>query len=696
VSTGTPIKVAIIGGGCAAMTTAFELSRAEHQGRYEVTVYQMGWRLGGKGASGRGVAGRIEEHGLHIWMGWYENAFRIMRETYEELGRDPSAPLATWLDAFSPMERLGVIDRVGSDEWVPWTALLPAMAGLPGDPLPSGQTWNVSHYLARSVDLLTILFRTFQDGQAGTNPASPPPSPEDSTDALARMMRYGELATLAGMIQAVSMIGGLIQATVPIAPSLILDVLDGVAKNGRRIIESRIGDDLALRRIWQIIDVTIATLRGLVRHGVATDPRGFDCIDQYECREWLLANGASESSLDSGYIRGLYDLGFSYEDGDPARPSMSAGQAIRGTLRMFFTYRGAFFWRMNAGMGDVVFAPLYELLVRRGVRFEFFHTLRNVRLGDDGSPHVSALEMDVQARTTDGSPYRPLVDVHGLPCWPSEPVYEQLEGGERLRESRPNFESPDATPVVASKVLEVSKDFDFVVLGVGLGAVPQVCSEILASNRKWKTMTEKVKTVATQAFQLWLSDDMPALGWNGGPVALTGFVEPFDTWADMTHLLPREAWNGHKPQSIAYFCNAIQEPIPNPDAQAFAHDNAVEFLQKHIRHLWPLAVGSDGFAWDRLVAGDGSPLQGVARFDTQFWRANTEPSDRYVLSVPGSTKFRISPLDRTYDNFTVAGDWTSCGFNAGCVEGAVMSGRLAANALSGLPRLEDIIGYDHP
>lgn len=50
----TPIRVAIIGGGCAGISTAFELSRPEHRGKYEVTVYQAGWRLGGKGASGRG------------------------------------------------------------------------------------------------------------------------------------------------------------------------------------------------------------------------------------------------------------------------------------------------------------------------------------------------------------------------------------------------------------------------------------------------------------------------------------------------------------------------------------------------------------------------------------------------------------------------------------------------------------------
>ena len=72
------------------------------------------------------------------------------------------------------------------------------------------------------------------------------------------------------------------------------------------------------------------------------------------------------------------------------------------------------------------------------------------------------------------------------------------------------------------------------------------------------------------------------------------------------------------------------------------------------------------------------------------------PSDRYSLSLPGSLVYRISHLDPTYDNLTIAGDWTDCGFNAGCVEAAVMSGRLAAHALSLSPPLAAIVGYDHP
>jgi uncharacterized protein with NAD-binding domain and iron-sulfur cluster len=61
-------KIVILGGGMAALTTAFELTNAKDwQERFEsITVYQLGWRLGGKGASGRGPHARIEEHGLHL------------------------------------------------------------------------------------------------------------------------------------------------------------------------------------------------------------------------------------------------------------------------------------------------------------------------------------------------------------------------------------------------------------------------------------------------------------------------------------------------------------------------------------------------------------------------------------------------------------------------------------------------------
>jgi hypothetical protein len=129
--------------------------------------------------------------------------------------------------------------------------------------------------------------------------------------------------------------------------------------------------------------------------------------------------------------------------------------------------------------------------------------------------------------------------------------------------------------------------------------------------------------------------------------------------------------------------------------------NAISFLNHDVAHLWPRAQRAPGeFRWEALVdhggAAFGAAVSDEKRFDSQFWTANVNPSDRYALSLPGSLEHRISPLDDTYDNLTIAGDWTASGFNAGCVEAAVMSGLLAAHAISLSPRLEDIIGYDHP
>src|SRR5213595_157652 len=92
--TGTKTRVAIIGGGPSALAAAFELTATpELEARHEITIYQPGWRLGGKCASGRNQdrGSRIEEHGLHVWFGCYDNAFSIIRRCYAELESRPEA-----------------------------------------------------------------------------------------------------------------------------------------------------------------------------------------------------------------------------------------------------------------------------------------------------------------------------------------------------------------------------------------------------------------------------------------------------------------------------------------------------------------------------------------------------------------------------------------------------------------------------
>ncbi len=483
-----PAEVAIIGGGCASMATAFELTRPEHEGRYHVTVYQQGWRLGGKGASGRGPSGRIEEHGLHLWLGYYDNAFRLLRECYAELGRDPkTSPMADWRDAIYPEERVGLVDRSPDGSWSNWVASFPPIPGEPGDPR-DGSLYSVQDYMQRTTQLIISLLASVQEREGDRDVEGQPAqdfaadlrglAPDAILGTIGRFLRYGQLATLAAVTQGAQLLADVIKSIPGIPTSQALRLIDAVSTGAQSLLKSAIDTDPETRRLWEILDLALASLRGAVRFGLATDPQGFDAINDYDMREWLRLNGASDLTLNSAFVRGLYDLGFAYEHGDTDRPAIAAGVGLRGTARMLFTYKGSLFWKMRAGMGDVVFAPYYEVLKRRGVSFKFFHRLENVRLVDEAKlepgekSYVESLDFDVQAEVEGGGEYEPLVDIRDLPCWPSAPDFAQLVDGERLEQEQWRFESHWDRRKAESTILRVTEDFDFVVLGVSLGAIP--------------------------------------------------------------------------------------------------------------------------------------------------------------------------------------------------------------------------------
>jgi len=730
-------RVAIIGGGCAGLATAYQLTRPELRGQYDVTVYQYGHRLGGKGASGRGRGDRIEEHGIHVWMGCYENAFRMMRDVYEQCERAGLAGRKrTWRDAFTPLPQVGLAHWEPAVGWEVWSTYFPPLPGVPGDPLvasgdvpgPFGSASNpfsVAGYLERIlVGLSGLLEATYFSG----GQRRPPPSSDAEqwaqvqrpTDRLARIVAGG-LRSLASPVSTLLALETLLSTRAVAGREPMW--LESLTLVGRAIREALGGSDTADRDVQrgaEVADLMLASARGVISHGLLVDPRGFDAIDDWDFRDWLARHGAAATSVNSAFVRGLYNLMFAYRGGDHRRPALSAAVGLRVCVRMFFTYRESLYYRMRAGMGDIVFTPLYLALRERGVKFEFFHRLERLRLGQSPSnpPHVEALEFAVQAKVRDDEAYDPLVDVRGLGCWPSEPRWEQLVDakGAALRDTLgdANFEMNHERRHVARKTLRVGHDFDLVVVAVGMGELSHSCSELPARIPRFARMLEHVETVATQALQVWARPTMAQLGWTRGTVMLTGFHHPFDSWTDMTPLLPEESFDdaglaSGLPQALAYFCNVLPAG-PEPDgseAQAEAAEmavrqNSIEFLDRQIGHLWPNAVDDAGhFRWDQLVATGAMPGRSVGSgpdaIDGQYYRANVNPSDRYILSLPGSSQHRISPLEVHVRNMTIAGDWTHCGINVGCIEAAVMSGKLAARALTGtLPAFEEIVGYDHP
>jgi uncharacterized protein with NAD-binding domain and iron-sulfur cluster len=452
-------------------------------------------------------------------------------------------------------------------------------------------------------------------------------------------------------------------------------------------------------RTWYGVALAIAAIRGIVADGLLTDPRGLGAINDEEYLVWLRRHGGPPDLAEFSIVRSLYDMVFGFVGGDPARPSLSAGTAVLFGGKTLFDYRGSVFWKMAAGMGDIVFAPLYEALEKRGVAFEFFHRVDHLHTAKDGR-RIGAVTVGRQARLVPGrARYDPLVLSKGLPCFPSIPRVEQLADADGI-ESHPLESHWCLWPDAEHRVLREGSDFDLLVFAIPPGMAAHTCTELAVERPEWQDMLEGLGTVATQSFQLWLRDAEPALGWAHPGSTLSSFKEPFSTWASMPQLIEAEEWSADtRPGTVAYFCGAMDGPSPTGPVDAArqherVRDSAIDFLEVDIRHLLPGAAGDDGFRWD-LLCGGGDRV-GPDRFESQFWTANVDPSDRYVQSLPGTDRFRLRPDESGYDNLFLAGDWTDSGLNAGCIEAAVMSGLQAANAVRRRPRNHRVVGYFMP
>jgi uncharacterized protein with NAD-binding domain and iron-sulfur cluster len=674
----------------AALSAAWRLSEPGSRDRFDsITVYQRGWRLGGKAASSRGPNGRIEEHGLHIWLGSYENAFALLRECYTELNRvatDPTVPIRTWEEAIAPADNPGLADRWNGD-WVTWHGTHPRDNALPGDPNSTGRELTAAAFVERALRLVLAFADSLRDATPGRlmlsvspDPPAPPLSPP--FDATAR-------ATLAALLT-------VLDPRLSEAPAS--DVLEHALHAVRTAVDS---DDRAdHRRSWVLISLVIAAVRGIIADKLITDARGFGAINDEDFCDWILRHGAHRDVLDSAMVRGVHDLVFGYREGDPHRPAVGAGVMTFLIGQVLFGYRGAIFWKMTAGMGDVVIAPLYQALRRRGVEFEFFHRLDGLHL-DTWRQSVATITMARQARLADGlRHYEPLTRIRGLPVFPKQPLTEQLRVPTGLDAMESHFGARDDAEI---RTLRRGVDFDHVVLGVSIGMVPIVAEELIDDRPEWRDMTAHVRTVATQAFQIWLRPDEASLGWNKPAATVSAYLPPFDTWASMPQTLWAEDWpRGERPGTVAYFCGSLDAPWPTADDHVVylnrytdqVHNAAVRFLDQDVGLYFPNAVTEQGFAWHLLSGVNGQ--RGREALATQHVSVNIDPSDRYVQSVPGSDQYRLRPDESGYDNLILAGDWTDCGINAGCIEAAVTSGLQAANALLGRGRFHRIRGFYMP
>ncbi len=681
-------KIAILGGGVSAVTTAFRLtSEPNWQERYQITLYQQGWRLGGKGASGRNATDhqRIEEHGIHVWFGFYYNAFHNLRQCYEELDRPAGAPLATLDEAFFPHSHTAFADDFQA-QWTTWPIDTLALPGKPGE------GWNPKPFMAALGDLLEWLLRL---GEVDDTPTA-----AASGGLFARLRAHCREELHERLLNEAER--QLQQARTALSDGVDHPVLLALLRKLRGllgdILHDRSQTHVKAHRLWLLMDFGLTVLIGMLADEVYA--KGFAALNAETFQAWLSRHGASAATLDGAVLKSLHGGIFAYRDGDLAQPDVEAGTVLRAALLALTTAKGSFIWRMQAGMGDVVFAPYYEVLARRGVDFRFFHQVTAIEAADDGQgPRVTRLEIQRQVRLK-GVAYQPLVDVKGLPCWPSAPLYEQIDDqiARDLQKGQINLESNwSGWQGVERLELQVDRDFDEVVLGISVAGLADLAPSLCALDPAFARMTRQVATVATQAVQLWQNRDAWQLGWSGSPEGgqapeLLGFAaQAMDSWADVSYLVDREDWSsGTPPADISYFCGVLaaaaappigkKDDYPQQEAakvkQAF-----LDLMNGKLGAYWPEAVTPAGYRWDFLLAP--AEVQGQARFDYQYWRANVDPSERYVQSVAGSSRHRLTTDGSVCRNLYLTGDWIDNGFNMGCVESATLSGLQTARALLG-------------
>lgn len=723
-------KIAVLGGGMGSLSAVFWLTRdPAWRDKFEVTVYQLGWRLGGKAASGRQPENfdRSVEHGFHVLLGFYDNVFLAMTECYRELNRDPDAPLAEFAAATPDDEQfyprryalmrhhdLQIAQPFqGAIHFIPFN--LPGNGLIPGD----GTIVDIWSVFDLAFDtLLKLIEGTLFD--IGTEP-----EPQEAHQTLLKRIEDGfehaiefietefdRLLSLPLPLEAARALWNFLKKQRALGKVirklelLLVDLIKRYVRHAWSRHKFAIDTEWTSYRNWILGDMLSAHICGILTDELLT--RGFDAVNHLNYVDWWMSHAAVPEgalvTVASSLGQFPYDLVFGYRNGDtqspagpgkPYRgsPDMEAGTMLRGLFHFMVAYKGAPEWLPTAGCGEVLVAPMYQVLKRRGVRFEFFTNVKSLHLDSDRRK-IQRITVERQATVKSGE-YQPLFDVKGLPCWPYKPFFDQLIEGEQLRREGVNLESWWTSWKGKTEELTLGTDFDEVLLGISIGALPYICGELIEASTAWRDMIDHVLTNRPTVLQAWFDQTLEKMGWPYGTINGDIGAEPFNLQTSMNQLLPREDWPaGAAPGALIYYSGIFpddprQPAPPDPQYPPTQHEAlrkvAIQFLERYARVYCPQAANKDGFDWHALSSVKDPALQGPERIEAQYWRVNIDPSERYVLSVTGSSKYRLTAGGSGFENLFLAGDWIETGINAGCMEATFSSGLEASRAISNAP-----------
>lgn len=718
-------KIAVLGGGAGSLFAVWDLVHSDPSA-YDVTVYQLGWRLGGKGASGIATntadgSQRIEEHGLHFMFGFYENVFRVVREAHEECYGSPDV----WRSFFTTVDTAVSMIHFKDDtktSWESWDLPYPAERLDVSSPGAGGSAdvsigeilknlWAWSSRLLENEgadrQLPRLPIHEFQRRGAPSKPNAPPLSwkqarlvdlrrgiddglVSDGNPAVTTRSDYATMAT--ALIDVIEREGANAATDGDVAR------YDALAKG----MEAELVKTLSASspdRLKRPSPGLIALVKFMkvVMTGIFKDlfVRGKDWwgIDQIGFNEWIRNHGGDPTTPAA---RGLIEAVFA------TNVDISASALLQSWLKAMFLFRGGAMFKMQAGMGDTIFAPIYRVLKETyDVKFEFFHRVEDVLPGQGDDDTIKKIVLERQV--VGASSYEPLVETpvviggQKLWCWPNAPLYDRLPPaeGKRLQDNAIDLENhwTKKAPKERLLVLEHGTDFHEVILGISVAALPSICSSLLDRDEAFRAHVRALATTttATQAMQIWLRPGKaPPADKKPNPIVVP-YTTPYDTIAKMTQLEIAENWPANAIGGVYYLCSALREDAPPPGREASAYPdtilrtakkNGLAWLAERAPTLWKHAQTPTGeFDVDVLYdPNNGTTLE--QRFTAQYVNTPRNLSDRYVIPVPGSFKLRLASNGTIFGNLFLAGDWVRTSLSIGCLEAAAMSGIQAARALS--------------
>ena len=717
-------KVVIIGGGLGGLAAAFDLTRTQAlRNAFDVTIYQLGWRLGGKAASSRDCDGRILEHGLHVWFGSYENAFELARAAYADWDNPHEGQAINDVDAAFQAKRRTVMGSGDCSQFfqLEW----PQFPGKPGDGSGTLSFWPCVHQMLEVVGSQY----TELEKDLAKKPLDVPFPPyirallilvdlpivfpashaelslkKSVSESLCIVAEWANKLAQAASRRSNAQLLGFVRQLRTIAATLMLS-------------EDFVGQAIG-KFLTELVDIGTAIIKGVILD-MELGGASVAELDRIDFREWLSAHGADRDAVyASSIVHSLYDTTMQYREGDSRRPSFGAGTAAQVSIRLFGSYKDAFAYESAAGLGEVVITPIYRVLKNRQVHFEFFHKLKRLELNGDRSA-IAAIHFDRQVKLCKGrktyDPTLPPESKFGnLECWPDEPLWGQIENGAALEQEGLDLESYWCQQSVCNVTLSQGEKFDDVILAVPVGAFKRLndqegpCEELIVASEEFRQMTESASLVPTFSVQAWLQRSLSELGWPPSSISQTPDdrcdvptstgPRPLNIWSDRTPVLDYEYWPSRPPPTtLQYLCDVLEtalyrEPSEQADvpkkAMDLARGKAIEWLEQKSHNLWPLA--SPGGVFDWTVLFDRQGRCGQEKLLDQWVKPNVDPWACCAGSPAGSTRWRLAADGSGFKHLYLAGAWIDTGFNAECIEAAVMSGKQAARALIG--STEPIVG----